>query len=797
MAPEQVDARPSVDVWAAGAILYELVTGERAFQAGSQPALLKQILVNDPAPLSSIRADLPSDLETVVSRALTKERMSRYPDGAALADDLARLRRGEPVLARRSGLAEKLAGRVRRAPWWMKASALVIAAAPIIGGVSWLVVSERRERAAERERHALHLEEMRAAVEAGHRALVCDLLLSESTPAKLEVQEARIDNLEQQPRDERLGEAFARASDSATCARASLGLARADPRALEALRRARREDDPDLRLLQALQDLCAGHAPGDARAGFDRLVRTLDRSPRNDVRTLAWLGLARAELDRGQPASAVQALADLAASRTVPPDLERAVDRLNQRAAGEALARNASLPTEEQRKQLKRIQDAFGPAVWRKVARTYLLDRARREDAWSIFRDDREVFAQDRDLAALARGWLQSSMTTEKDAVRALRAWEMLHAADPDQPLPDELLSLLSSTVFEVVQNGDNPTTPEVWRELAIGLTRMGWDVEIGSHVIPLLMRDGKRLVESLRREAAAKPPDWASALLLAEAVRASPLLSRHARGAREEADLAEIISERAEEIAGLAAQAHEAKDAGPTARSLARYVRGEAYILSLRGKDMKSDAARSAFALAKPELEAAVAGDVSRKPDVALEALALGHLWVGDAATALAVARRAVEAADDRSRRSTGSTAERAAACARGRPPGCGLQPVSFSMTDVSYQTRRDLIYILIALDRLDEADEVVRAYRESGIGRGADAWRALKAFVLYARGGEREAEEASRLIDEDLAASLNMARIDATVGVRILTDLLKGYGKSERSRLAAEAELKVLRGR
>src|SRR5262249_23239390 len=89
MSPEQirssrhVDAR--TDVWSLGTILYELITGRPAFAGNSVANITAQVLETDPPPLSSLRADVPAELDHVVARALAKRTEHRYPDMAAFA----------------------------------------------------------------------------------------------------------------------------------------------------------------------------------------------------------------------------------------------------------------------------------------------------------------------------------------------------------------------------------------------------------------------------------------------------------------------------------------------------------------------------------------------------------------------------------------------------------------------------------------------------------------------------------------------------------------------------------------
>ncbi len=104
MAPEQGDPDGSittaVDVFALGAILYEMLTGTPPRPSGSPlEAQLRGHRVTPPAP-STLRPDCPADLETICLKCLQYEPRDRYLAAAALAEDLRRFRKGEPIQAR-------------------------------------------------------------------------------------------------------------------------------------------------------------------------------------------------------------------------------------------------------------------------------------------------------------------------------------------------------------------------------------------------------------------------------------------------------------------------------------------------------------------------------------------------------------------------------------------------------------------------------------------------------------------------------------------------------------------------
>ncbi len=162
MAPEQAQGKnrqlgPAVDVYALGALLYELLTGRPPFEGEATHDTLLQVLLMEPVAPTRLRPNAPRNLETTCLKCLHKEPHRRYASAAALAEDLGQFLDGQPIQARPMGRIERTWRWCRRRP--AVAALLALLAVVLLGSLAgltalWLHAETQREEADRQRRVA-------------------------------------------------------------------------------------------------------------------------------------------------------------------------------------------------------------------------------------------------------------------------------------------------------------------------------------------------------------------------------------------------------------------------------------------------------------------------------------------------------------------------------------------------------------------------------------------------------------------------------------------------------------------
>jgi serine/threonine protein kinase len=149
MSPEQAGGRsglidPRTDVYSLGVTLYEFLTLRPAFEGSDRQVLVRRILEDEPTRPRRINPSIPLDLETIVLKAISKNREERYATAQELADDLRRFREGMPTHARRPTLAGRIAKWGRRHRKAVRVSAAV-AATMVVGLIVATILIAREQ----------------------------------------------------------------------------------------------------------------------------------------------------------------------------------------------------------------------------------------------------------------------------------------------------------------------------------------------------------------------------------------------------------------------------------------------------------------------------------------------------------------------------------------------------------------------------------------------------------------------------------------------------------------------------
>src|SRR6266513_2055527 len=141
MAPEQAAGEytklsNASDVYGLGAVLYQLLTDHPPFAGGTTYETIKLLLDTEPRQPRLWNARIDRDVSTICLKCLEKDPKRRYSSALALAEDLERWLRHEPILARRTGVVSRTEKWVRRNPTSGLLAASLVALATAAG---WIV----------------------------------------------------------------------------------------------------------------------------------------------------------------------------------------------------------------------------------------------------------------------------------------------------------------------------------------------------------------------------------------------------------------------------------------------------------------------------------------------------------------------------------------------------------------------------------------------------------------------------------------------------------------------------------
>jgi serine/threonine-protein kinase len=150
MAPEQLRAEPTdlrTDIWAAGAVIYEMATGRRPFPQAHGPNLIDAILNHEPPPPRTIHHEVTPALESIILKCLDKDPERRYQSARELRVDLVRMLPTSQLSGTNARLAHAVPGRHRSHRW-----AIVLPIILLVGALAGYFVNRKLATRAPQQR---------------------------------------------------------------------------------------------------------------------------------------------------------------------------------------------------------------------------------------------------------------------------------------------------------------------------------------------------------------------------------------------------------------------------------------------------------------------------------------------------------------------------------------------------------------------------------------------------------------------------------------------------------------------
>ena len=151
MSPEQAGGRirdigPATDIYAVGAMLYELLTGRTPFYGEGYSETIQLVLNEDPTPPRRLKPHVDRDIDTICMKCLEKNPAQRYASAEELADDLRRYRDGHPISARPATTLDQLGRWYARNPYVAVLSMVCVALLLVISGFLVRPLSSNRSK---------------------------------------------------------------------------------------------------------------------------------------------------------------------------------------------------------------------------------------------------------------------------------------------------------------------------------------------------------------------------------------------------------------------------------------------------------------------------------------------------------------------------------------------------------------------------------------------------------------------------------------------------------------------------
>ena len=152
MAPEQLEGRDAdarTDIFAFGTVIYEMLTGKRAFEGRSQATLIASIIGSIPTPMSELQPLTPAGLDQIVLRALAKDPDDRWQTARDLLSQLKWIAESGSRVGAPGAAPPARRGRI--APAWVVSGVLAVLLAGVTAAALW---KSTRSRSAGRPRPA-------------------------------------------------------------------------------------------------------------------------------------------------------------------------------------------------------------------------------------------------------------------------------------------------------------------------------------------------------------------------------------------------------------------------------------------------------------------------------------------------------------------------------------------------------------------------------------------------------------------------------------------------------------------